>query len=690
MVETKLPTNDLCQRCKDFQQQLSGDKTSYTITGILTLRYGELKESASAGCAACLIVKDSIPKITSGWKDLTDDTSIGISVGPPLEWRSLGPERRPGLRIRVGHQSDLFGWEMMGNNCSGVDIQLFSPPGSTTSWGPLGWQTCREVDPDSSSTTCMNLAKSWFDECITSHKFCRQGPQEVLPPPTILPTRVIDVGSDDAEPRLCLPQGKTGTWVALSHCWGGFRPLTTETRTLKERLQRISLVEMPKTFRDAVTLTRFLGIRYLWIDSLCIIQDDLEDWEVESSRMAAIYANAALTIAAGGAADARQGFLGPRDESANTSFTIPCRMVDGDLGYVHARTAPRDSESTQAHPVHSRFLHFSQQPLDSRGWAFQERYLSRRVLTYAAAEMAFLCRLGSQCECSPVVDKETWKSLLWTRPARADMILPQGEQWPEEWSCPPGHTPLPIRLWLKMVENYTWRLLTRDSDRLPALSGVAATISREGGADYICGLWKPSFIAQLAWQKSPWARSSRHAEYHAPTWSWASVNCEVEYRHELSSSSDTSLFAEILSIDIRTLTANPYGPASGSVKLGGAVSAATCTYQGLDSTGSTACHVVSIHHEGSSHEVFCVMDVDTPDGEVEKGQEVSLFAIHWMVMPKHSKSSPFLPPAFPSQIFPHICLVLKKTGDKYSRVGIARLDRRPGHGAFKMGEVEII
>ncbi|KAK0733067.1 heterokaryon incompatibility, partial [Lasiosphaeria miniovina] len=114
-------------------------------------------------------------------------------------------------------------------------------------------------------------------------------------------------------PRLPVTEDdESSEYVALSYAWGKHYPLTTKRASLATRLAGIPIKDLPKTFRDAVVLARFLGIPSLWIDSLCIVQDDPHDWEIESSRMAAVYSNAVLTVAADEAKKAREGCLKPR------------------------------------------------------------------------------------------------------------------------------------------------------------------------------------------------------------------------------------------------------------------------------------------------------------------------------------------------------------------------------------------
>jgi hypothetical protein len=147
----------------------------------------------------------------------------------------------------------------------------------------------------------------WTQQCNQEHAdckpFCDRMPE--------LPTRVLDLNtsSDNLDLRLIDSRNLTGRYMTLSHCWGLAKPLSTTIHNIQARKENLSMDTLPPTFRDAVVLTRALNIRYLWIDSLCIIQDDIGDWELESSKMATVYSNSYLNIAATSAQDCQEGLF---------------------------------------------------------------------------------------------------------------------------------------------------------------------------------------------------------------------------------------------------------------------------------------------------------------------------------------------------------------------------------------------
>src|SRR6266536_1683714 len=150
----------------------------------------------------------------------------------------------------------------------------------------------REIHSD--SIKAMDRVCRWFATCIAEH-------QCIAREPKLLPTRVIDLGTDSTSPivRLLETNGEHGYYVALSHSWGSSGvAFTTTAENIDDRMQAILVEDMPQTFRDVVKLARFVLIRYVWIDSLCIIQGDQDDWEIEAPKMSEIYSHAYLTVSA--------------------------------------------------------------------------------------------------------------------------------------------------------------------------------------------------------------------------------------------------------------------------------------------------------------------------------------------------------------------------------------------------------
>ncbi|KAF2092633.1 HET-domain-containing protein, partial [Rhizodiscina lignyota] len=160
------------------------------------------------------------------------------------------------------------------------------------------------------------MARFWLNDCLENHVEC--------PKPTpFLPARVIDVGPPDGSKDPCLFEeslhddelpSSERRYIALSHCWGPPPWFRTTNDTLDERRSSISMSDLPPTFRDAVVVTRMLNVRYLWIDSLCIIQGNKEDWAKEAVRMCDYYQNALCTITSAHSPSSHGGLFVQRDD----------------------------------------------------------------------------------------------------------------------------------------------------------------------------------------------------------------------------------------------------------------------------------------------------------------------------------------------------------------------------------------
>jgi hypothetical protein len=240
------------------------------------------------------------------------------------------------------------------------------------------------------SEACYELIKNWIQECTLGHSSCA-GTKE-----SHLPTRVIDVGKSGDMPKLYITHREKARYIALSHCWGSFQIITTTKNILENRIGGIEWTDLSKTFQDTITITRKLGVRYLWIDSLCIIQDDSVDWQIESSKMGQIYRDSYLTVCATLSANGKGGcFSERRVQSGNLSE----RVDDTDGKYLSGVYVRRKFKGQ--HEIIDPFatLEVEAFPLHSRAWAFQERLLATRVVQYTREELRWECKSDTKCEC---------------------------------------------------------------------------------------------------------------------------------------------------------------------------------------------------------------------------------------------------------------------------------------------------
>lgn len=340
------------------------------------------------------------------------------------------------------------------------------------------------------------------------------------------PTRLLDVGKhgEVSDVRLVISDADspTGPYLTLSHCWGSALVSKLEMGDLEKSKAGISLPTLPKTFRDAIHVTRKLGVQYLWIDALCIIQDSVEDWRQETATMGKVYKNALCNIAATGATDSSIGCFCDR----NPLLAQPCQIefqwdlpLKGSFYCVDASLWPKN---------------IGEAPLNRRAWVTQERMLSPRVLHFGVQQLFWECHAMEACEAFPSGLPKTPDPLTFI--VRTGLKRMQPSIRPNHNVSSRGFAGLEMdgyEYWDGILDIYTRSSLTRPEDKLIALSGLVKEISLLLNDNYVAGLWKNRFGSQLLWSvykpqvannETP---SFRPDTYRAPTWSWASMDGQV-------------------------------------------------------------------------------------------------------------------------------------------------------------------
>jgi hypothetical protein len=358
------------------------------------------------------------------------------------------------------------------------------------------------ISGDTGSDESFRMAFKWFETCIKEHTtLCPKLITEMGAPP--LPCRVLDVeacASQDV--KLVETDGLRGHYACLSHCWGGEQPLKTtmEPDTLTEHREKIKWEILPKTFQDAVIVARKFGIQYLWIDSLCIIQDSSKDWQVQSALMGEIYRHAVMTIAGSASSGPRQGLFRTADD---VHLDQPFPVTENLEGSHKFRSRVPLSHNA------------SELPLLHRGWVLQERLLSSRYLHFGQNELIWECMEHLTCECGNLSLKD---------PYRYKWLEPKNRLHPESLKLLNRFLPetLPAA-WRATVVDYSRMELSHPEDLFPAISGIAKSIKEVTGWEYVAGLWKETLITDLVWRTEKPKTAARCKEWRAPTFSWASV-----------------------------------------------------------------------------------------------------------------------------------------------------------------------
>ncbi|KAH8590957.1 heterokaryon incompatibility protein-domain-containing protein [Bisporella sp. PMI_857] len=343
------------------------------------------------------------------------------------------------------------------------------------------------------------LASMWLEGCLASHGRCSPMPHENIRSPT----RVIDVGSSDGsrDPFLYTSNRDVTKWVTLSHCWGNVQPLKTTIDNIASHQAGMPLGNLPRLFQDAIRVVRALGLQYLWIDSICIIQDSKEDWESEVSRMGDIYKHCLFMISAEFCHDHTETIFNQR----NTKRYVVQGCQSVSRGF-------QDTFVAYCGSIHEEAEHGI---LSSRAWALQEQILSPRTLKWAHEQLFWECRCTAVSEeCARPSSLSDVYRLSLTRTGYMKRICLSNE------SFRLSGFQTPLSLWYAMVWEFSSRSISYTADALPAVSGIAREVARHTGFRYRAGLWLEDFHSGLLW----WAKKAGCSFSDAgPTWSWASI-----------------------------------------------------------------------------------------------------------------------------------------------------------------------
>jgi hypothetical protein len=356
-------------------------------------------------------------------------------------------------------------------------------------------------------------------ECDAKHPTCKLGlTGDVVEEETEMPSRVIDIVSFDGHgaPRLLETKGLKGRYIAVSHSWGRVvKPFTT-TKNIESLKKRIDFGSLPKTFQDSIFIARKLGVQYVWIDSVCIIQDDSDDWTREAKTMGLVYQKAYLTISVSESPGDHAGFLNPnRDLKADVM--LPYCPTDTASGYVYLG----GGHAGGFEPRRTR--------ISKRGWVIQERTLSRRILHFDGFEAHWECSQYLISECG--IKKDT-TDFVNTSYYLGQNIGPLTERPSSAKSSETAQRNAALNIlyhfYAVKVHEFSECYLTKASDKVPAILGLGNEISRGTGISFVDGHFffdEPFFVYSLMWYTEMFHTEGPAVpeQLRAPSWSWAAL-----------------------------------------------------------------------------------------------------------------------------------------------------------------------
>lgn len=496
----------------------SGAQLNFLIDEGCGLRLGihdhisrdQVEADARDGCMRCHYTKACIDWASSHGLISSGHTRIKCTIGGNLEILGAN-DSTPVVELQCWRQGQA---PEVREACGGGRIVAYGDP---ESWRVPSNAGCFLLPSKTSSRKTFAFIKKQLMDCISMHaECCSDMSQSVV---ALQKFRLLEIGNT----HLKLVSAKLGDrYACLSHCWGVTPSVIKTTRGTLEAFSTsgIVLTGLPKTFRDAVRVCCKLRIRLIWIDSLCIVQDDSDDWFDQAGRMASIFDNAYLTIAASKAKDSASGcfskvervYRGLPLPGFNNIFvrsTLPFPLQTSWL-VSYADAPKRDENMVKQY-----------WPLFTRAWVYQEILLSKRVVHFGAKEVLWQCGSNIQQQGTIVPQHVIVQSAPLPRTLRSNDYPGLDTNFVN---------PL-AQLWHVLVSDYGQRELTFSEDRLPAIAALARYVSglRQNDA-YMAGLWYHTLLYDLTWctrqlhdgHRDP---EERQSPYNIPTWSWA--NCSL-------------------------------------------------------------------------------------------------------------------------------------------------------------------
>ncbi|PPJ52350.1 hypothetical protein CBER1_09848 [Cercospora berteroae] len=539
---------------------------------------------------------------------------------------------------------------------------------------------------------------------------------ELKRPDQQCPRLLIRIGATADDLRI--EQAGTGRkkYAALSYCWGRPGSLTLVRENYIQLTNRLPWMDLAKTHQDAIAVSRELGIEYLWIDALCIIQDEPEQQTAEIKQMATIYVNAYVTLAASSSEGGQVGFLRARKPTLTVSVTLS----DGAHFEVFAREVVSHRTFDQGWDAIEDTMYYHESndaeittryPLFGRGWAWQERLLSPRVLHFTDTEVVWECLDSISCECG-TMEMFVGNRVLSLRRYISDVprdIDTQPEQLARDRALADKYDMLDLPMrghrffrnglrnskindyafmhacigrpptefftegksahydrWRGVISQYSRRKLTFGQDIFAAVSGLASMwhAKRENEGRYFAGLWEADLLRGLLWTctaNSDNMNVPRPKHYLAPSWSWASVRRPLDW---LSSEPERTMYhASILDVVCVTSTGDPFGTVSDGSFIDVTGHALKATITSCREKSTTAFVFIDYHNHAFTTDCH-------PEVQALIGQEV--LCLLWATENIDARTGQGM----------DRCLVLKAcdtTSNTFTRVGITSSLPRGSH-----------
>ncbi|KAK6827515.1 HET-domain-containing protein [Apiospora arundinis] len=507
----------LCPACRELltlaielQRQRGAQLSEYIET---TYDFGQLCGSAKLGCHMCALLEAAM------WTRPRDIVEGGESHMWGWEVAfALLPATDPDALLLITIECSGAG------SMRGYSLPVFPSHGAESMRGSIRAITPKtSLSKNTGDDETFEIAEAWLQKCLKEHKMCAENDDEAR---IVRPRRLLHLGDTISLVDSQVAAGQD--YVALSHCWGRHPEHVPrlEHKTEAKLRAGVELSFLPKTFQHAVAITRRLGYRFLWIDSLCIVQDSTDDWKDQAKIMALVYTNSVFTIAALKSSGSTEGCY---TKERNPLRLRPC--VSEDLGVTVSSWNPG-----RLWEVEVNTSGYGASPLHSRAWVVQERYSAPRTLLYGANGIYWECRCAQASEahyCDVAWDDESNKKTWLQRLEVGNTGALQQSGWDTKrdskvitWK---DH-------WIGLLKAYSSCELTVKSDKIIAVTGLISEIERRSKVRPRCilGLWDYDLPGMALWYRS---RDSMNSDIdfvgrlknNMPTWTWASVEGRCSY-----------------------------------------------------------------------------------------------------------------------------------------------------------------
>ncbi|KAK6381002.1 hypothetical protein LTS17_005203 [Exophiala oligosperma] len=425
-----------------------------------------------------------------------------------------------------------------------------------------------ESATSTSDARVLDLVRHWLDTCLcsSSHATCARRSRR----PLFYPTCLIDIGDgmgDHSRWKLVNPriERMSAPYITLSHRWGR-DTLKLDKETQESMFRGLPISELPGAYQDAITVTRHLGVRYLWIDSICnhgLRQDTLEDIQHEAAGMADVFGYALCNISA--LSGRQDGLFCARDAEVVSSDSVVLRSRDYALSTSYIIN---DLQLWRGELVHM--------PLTTRGWVLQEELLAARTVYFGARQVLWDCPGFRACETYPTMQPKRPLGMS-MGPGKHRYFLHDEELGPissvlEAAQSKIDHSEASLsthedqsmlfQVWTSLVAHYSLRNLTFPDDKLLAIAGISKLFGRIMRDEFVGGLWHRHFLEGLLWYIRPKTRTRAPLEYRAPSWSWASKDGYVMHADAANNSWSVARFSKV---ECKTTDGGAYGVVTSAI-----------------------------------------------------------------------------------------------------------------------------